>query len=43
MKYSTVKVSVFGAAQTAEGLKNVKLLKAAATGWLSHGKASQRL
>ena len=43
MKYSSVKVSVFGAAQTVEGLKNVKLLKAAPTRWLSHGDASQRL
>ena len=43
MKYSSVKASVFGAAQTVEGLKNVKLLKAAPTRWLSHGDASQRL
>ena len=31
MKYSSVKASVFGAAQTVEGLKNVKLLKTAPT------------
>ena len=43
MKYSSVKASVFGAAQTVEGQKNVKLLKAAPTCWLSHGDASQRL
>ena len=42
MKYSSVKASVFGA-QTVEGLKNIKLLKAAPTCWLSHGDASQRL
>ena len=43
MKYSSVKASVFGAAQTVEGQKNVKLLKAAPTCWLSHSDASQRL
>ena len=43
MKYSSVKASVFGAAQTVEGLKNVKLLKAVPTRWLSHGDALQRL
>ena len=43
MKYSSVKASVFGAAQTVEGLKTIKLLKAAPTCWLSHGDASQRL
>ena len=43
MKYSTVKASVFGAAQTAVGEKNLKLLKAAPTRWLSHGEASMRL
>ena len=43
MKYSSVKASVFGAAQTVEGQKNVKLLKAAPTCWLSHGDALQRL
>ena len=42
MKYSSVKASVFGAAQTVEGLKNRKLLKAAPTRWLLHGDASQR-
>ena len=31
MKYSSVKASVFGAAQTVDSLKNVKLLKAAPT------------
>ena len=43
MKYSTVKVSVFGAAQTAAGEKNLKLLKTAPTRWLSHREASKRL
>ena len=43
MKYSTVKASVFGAAQTAVGEKNLKLLKAAPTRWLSDGEASKRL
>ena len=43
MKYSSVKASVFGAAQTVEGQKNVKLLKTAPTCWLSHGDALQRL
>ena len=43
MKYSTVEASVFGAAQTAVGEKNLKLLKAAPTRWLSHGEASKRL
>ena len=42
MKYSTVKASVFGAAQTAVGEKNLKLLKAAPTRWLSHREASKR-
>ena len=31
MEYSTIKTSVFEAAQTEEGLKILKLLKAAAT------------
>ena len=43
MKHSTVKASVFGAAQTAVGEKTLKLLKAAPTRWLSHGEASKRL
>ena len=43
MKYSSVKASVFGATQTVEGLKNVKLLKVAPTHWVLHGDASQRL
>ena len=37
MKYSTVKKAVFGEAQETMGEKRVKLLKAAATRWLSHG------
>ena len=43
MKYPFVKASVFGAAQTVDILKIIKLLKAAPTRWLSHGDASQRL
>ena len=43
MKYSSVKSAVFGAAQSAEGKKSVKLLKCATTRWLSHGEASVRL
>ena len=43
MKYSSVKASVFGSAQAAEGQKKMKLLKAAPTRWLSHGEASKRL
>ena len=43
MKYSTVKASVFGAAQEAMGQNKLKLLKAAPTRWLSHGEASKRL
>ena len=42
MKYFTVKASVFGAAQTAVGKKNLKLLKAAPTRLLSHGEPSKR-
>ena len=43
MEYSTIKTSVFEAAQTEEGLKILKLLKAAATDWLLHREAPQRL
>ena len=43
MKYSSVKAADFGAAQSAEGQRNLKLLKAASTRWLSHGEASKRL
>ena len=43
MKYSTVKNAVFGEAQETFGKKRRKLLKAAATRWLSHDKASKRL
>ena len=41
--YSTVKKAVFGEAQKTMGGKRVKLLKAAATRWLSHGEAPKRL
>ena len=37
MKYSSVKSAVFGEAQSAEGLQNLKLLKAAPTRWLHMG------
>ena len=43
MKYSTVKASAIGAAQTDVGEKNLKLLKAVPTRWFSHGEASNRL
>ena len=43
MKYSSVKAADFGAAQSAEGQRNLKLLKAASTRWFSHGEASKRL
>ena len=43
MKYSSVKSAIFAAAQSAEGLKNMKLLKAATTRWLSHGEACNRV
>ena len=42
-KYFSVKASVFGAAQTVEGLENIKLLKAAPTCWLSYGDRLQKL
>ena len=42
MKYSTVKACIFDAAKTVEGLKNVELLDAAATRWLSHGGGSEK-
>ena len=43
MKYSTMKNAVFGEAQETFGKKKCKLLRAAATRWLSHGEASKRL
>ena len=43
MKYSSVKSVVYSEAQVAEGLKNLKLLKAVPTRWPSHGEATKRL
>ena len=43
VKYSSAKAAVYGEAQVAEGQKKLKLLKAAATRWLSHGEASKPL
>ena len=43
IKYSTVKNAVFGEAQETFGKKKRKLLKVAATRWLSHGEVSKRL
>ena len=38
MKCSSVKASIFGEVEHVQGLKDKKLLKAAATRWLSHGE-----
>ena len=43
MKYSSVKSVAYGETQVAEGLKKLKILKAAPTRWLSHGEATKRL
>ena len=43
MKYSSVKSVVYGEAQVAEGLKKLKILKAAPTRWLCHGEATKCL
>ena len=43
MKHSTVKNAVFGEAQETFGKKKHKLLKPAATKWLSHGEVSKWL
>ena len=43
MKHSTVKNAVFGEAQETFGKKKHKLLKPAATRWLSHGEVSKWL
>ena len=43
MKYSSVKATVFGTAQAADGQKNLKLFKATLSWWLSHGEASKHL
>jgi hypothetical protein len=40
MKYSSIKASIFGNAQKAEGLSIKKLRRAVVTRWLSHGEAS---
>ena len=42
MKYSIVKNAVFSEVQEALGKKRRKLLKVAATKWLSHDEASKR-
>ena len=42
-KYSRVKAVVFGTANSVEGQKNLKLLKATPARWLSHGEASKHL
>ena len=43
LKHSTVKTSIFEEVQQSYGLKSLKLVKAAVTRWLSHGKAAQRV
>ena len=42
-KHSAVKTVIFEEVQTIYGLKSLKLIKAAVTRWLSHGKASERV
>ena len=43
MKNSSVKQAMFEEVQSAYGLTSLKLIKAAVTRWLSHGKAAQRV
>ena len=43
LKNSTVKSSIFQEVQNSYNLTSLKLIKAAVTRWLSHGKASQRV
>ena len=43
LKNSTVKTSIFEEVQKSYDLKSLKLIKAAVTRWLSHGKAAQRV
>jgi hypothetical protein len=43
LKHSTVKASIFDEVQRSYNLESLKLIKAATTRWLSHGKASQRV
>ena len=43
MKNSTVKSSIFDEVQKSYDLTSLKLIKAAVTRWLSHGKAAQRV
>ena len=43
MKCSSVKSVVYSEAQVVEGLKNLSLLKAVPTRWLSHGEATKCL
>lgn len=42
-KNSTVRMSTFSDMQELYGMQSLKLIKAAVTRWLSHGKASQRV
>ena len=43
LKNSSVKQSIFNEVQNAYGLKSLKLIKAAVTRLLSHGKAAERV
>ena len=43
LKNSTVKTAIFEEVQKSYDLKSLKLIKAAVTRWLSHGKAVQRV
>ena len=43
MKYSSVKSAVYGEAKVAEGLRKLKLLKAAPTRWSSYAEATEHL
>ena len=43
LKNSSVKQSIFNEVQNAYGLQSLKLIKAAVTRWLSHGKAAERV
>ena len=43
LKHSSVKTSLFNEIQQSYDLESLKLIKAATTRWLSHGKASQRV
>ena len=43
LKNSTVKSSIFAEVQQSYNMESLKLVKAAVTRWLSHGKAAQRV